>query len=432
MDKLTTTAGFSLPEIEQGALSCLCQWPEQSFKLADSFGIKVEHFQTPENRTLFGAVEHYYREGNPLDLIAFTQKLRDLSLLDQIGGPSYITETWCNTCYSPDSFEYYLSLIEEAHAKRVLAITCGDTLREAKEPGAEGEPLIRETIESLSQIPLPGRHVRIDRSIGEEIDDKVARIISGESDKDIIKTGLIDLDRMSPMRKGDMPLIAGERKAGKSILALNVALNVAAAGIPVLLFSLEDREPKLIERILGAISRVSVWSGRSRYNPEDIEALQAAKEKIRALPLYVKDDIFDLPKLVSTARQYKARKNIGLIVTDYGQLVTIQDKKGDTNREQCVAEVSRTLRLLSMELDTPNIVLSQLNENNRTRESRALEQDATAMWRVDLVEDKPNMRSIVIPWQRNGPSGVGFKVAFIGEQARVESIARDEFGDQDA
>src|SRR4030095_4243627 len=96
-------------------------------------------------------------------------------------------------------------------------------------------------------------------------------------------------------------------------------------------------------------------------------------------------------------------------------------ERKDVNREQKVAEVSRTLRLLAMELDIPIIVLSQLNADGYTRESRALEQDSTACWMIAEHADAKNIRYIRLPWQRNGPSDVGFKITFLGELARAEN-----------
>jgi hypothetical protein len=74
-----------------------------------------------------------------------------------------------------------------------------------------------------------------------------------------------------------------------------------------------------------------------------------------------------------------------------------------------------------MELDIPIIILSQLNADGYTRESRALEQDSTACWLIVEDSDDRNVRLIRVPWQRNGPSGVSFKITFLGELARAEN-----------
>lgn len=79
-----------------------------------------------------------------------------------------------------------------------------------------------------------------------------------------------------------------------------------------------------------------------------------------------------------------------------------------------------------MELELPLILLSQLNADGFTRESRALEQDATAMWKVGVDPDEPNKRWIEIPWQRNGESNIRFPVTFLGYCARVENYVEHQ------
>ena len=426
-DELT---GFSGREIEQAAISVLMQWPEESFAMSDAHAITSEHFQNPSNRVLFDSLQNFFRKGKPIELISFTHELRALGILDAIGGPFYLTQTWLNTSHSANPFGYYLDLIEQEHARLRLSVTCREAITEAEIPAREGEELVTTTIGELSAIPLPSRHHSVPRTLADAVQDKFDRLESGQSGEDFVSTGLADLDRMSPLRKGDMPLIAGHRKSGKSILALSVALNIARAGTPVVYFSLEDREPKLMDRIFANVARRSM--NAEGIHPGEVNKLHAAAAAISKLPLFIHDSVFDLPRILAVSRELKARKGIGLIVVDYGQLVVVPERNRDSNREQRVAEMSRSFRLLAMELEVPLILLSQLNDAGLTRESRALEQDSTAMWRVELVPENPkskvpvfekNLRSIAVPWQRNGESGIAFKVAFLGDQARVENAA---------
>jgi len=133
--------------------------------------------------------------------------------------------------------------------------------------------------------------------------------------------------------------------------------------------------------------------------------------------------VYDLHKIIAVARREKARHDTGLIVVDYAQLVRAS---GTDSRREEVEKVSRGLRLLAMELHVPLLLLCQLNKEGETRESKALEMDATALWRIDRTSDVENgERRLAIPWQRNGESGIAPTVTFIGALARVENIARE-------
>ena len=77
-------------------------------------------------------------------------------------------------------------------------------------------------------------------------------------------------------------------------------------------------------------------------------------------------------------------QRLGLVIVDYLQLM-YPDSKHDS-REREIADMSRTMKRLSVELNCPVLLLSQLNrkveETNREpqlsdlRESGAVEQDA--------------------------------------------------------
>jgi replicative DNA helicase len=401
---------FSLPEIEQGFLSCLMQYPKVAFQAAGTFLLTSEHFQTPRNRVLFDALSNFWRNGKPIDLILLTNELRELGILDSIGGAHYITEIWL-MCYSEGVAPYYAGMIAEAHEKRLIAAVCGDIQKEAREPLTESKELIDSSIKRLTAIPVKPRQTR---TLLEAVHEKLDRMERGEEAEGVIKTGISEIDRQSKLRRADMPLIVGHRKAGKSILALTIALNVAKQAIPVLIFSLEDHESKVIDRL---------FAGIARSEKPDMPLAANTAEIFASLPLHIKYDCLTLESIEAVTKELKERCDIGLVIVDYAQIVKVRDRR-DTNREQKVAEVSRTLRLLAMELETPIIVLSQLNAEDQSRESRALEQDATACWWICLGsddEEENNIRYIKIPWQRNGPSGIRFKVTFLGAIARVEN-----------
>ncbi len=407
--------GFQLPVIEQAFLSCLMQWPTSTFPVSEQYKFTNEHFQTPQNRVLFNTLNHFWRDGNPMDLIAFTHKLQSVLLLESVGGAAYVTETWVSTCHAAEVAEYYAGIIAEDYAKRMIAVECGEVLKEVKDPLTEVPELIDSTVKRFTDIPTIRPHR--ERTMIEAVQEKLERMERGEEAEDVIKTGILRIDQDSKLRRGDMPLIVGHRKAGKSILALSIALNVARAGTPVVIFSLEDREPKVVDRLFAGISRIPM--GVRDISPKAMDA----GLKLSALPIHIKDDCPDLSSIQATARELKARCKIGLIIVDYAQIVQLRVTK-DSNRSQQVAEISRTFRQLAMELDTPLILLSQLNQDDQTFESRALEQDATACWWVkmpDLDSEKENIRYIAIPWQRNGASGIRFKVTFLGHIARVEN-----------
>jgi replicative DNA helicase len=403
--------GFSLNDIERGALSSAMLSHTALAEVADY--LTPEHFTNFANRVIFVELTKLWESGKPYDLILFTAHLDASGLLHKIGGAAYVTELH-GFVPTPENVKYYIGLLDNEYDKRRATEICNKTAEAIKQGDTTA---IGRALTELAAIPI-----RVaEQSYRQAVLDKIQRIENNDQDADVITTGLKYLDQFSPLRKSDMPLIAGERKAGKSILALSIAANIARNGVPVLYFSLEDRLPKVVDRLFAGASRVPIQNHTS-HRMNGAVARDTA-EKLISLPFEIRDDVYDLHKIMAVARRERARHDTGLIVVDYAQLVRAT---GTETRREEVEKVSRELRLLAMELHLPLLLLCQLNKEGETRESKALEMDATAMWRIDRTSDVENgERRLAIPWQRNGESGIAATVAFIGALARVENITRE-------
>jgi replicative DNA helicase len=74
-------------EAEQGVLGSMLQPHGGSEAIAEAIAkIGPEHFFVPAHRTIFTAICDLWDAGQAVDLITFTQSLRDKNLLDAVGG----------------------------------------------------------------------------------------------------------------------------------------------------------------------------------------------------------------------------------------------------------------------------------------------------------------------------------------------------------
>jgi replicative DNA helicase len=404
--------GFSVPEIEQAIVSAMLQWPD--CRNQADVNLKPEHFRSEPNRTLFRQVIDRHRNGTQLELISFTQELRDAAVLECIGGAHYLTQTWCDCCHSPLVFAYYIDRLLEEFERLELARTCHNSIKLAE---IGDETIVQDTILAVSEIPCRRRE---EKTFAQAIDEKWERMMNGEPDTDIVLTGIADLDELSPLRRGDMPLITGERKAGKSILALSIAVNVAKAGLPVAYFSLEDREPKVVDRIVAGIARIPTTATHvAHLNEGEKRRATLARDAARSLPITIIDNDPELSSIIARSRSLCAN-GTRLLVVDYAQFIRAG---GCESRRHEVEKISRDLRLLALETNCPLLLLCQVNKDGDTRESKALEMDCTAAWHLEAEDEPDGGRYVRIPFQRNGESGVGVKVTFLGMFARIENYA---------
>ena len=220
---------------------------------------------------------------------------------------------------------------------------------------------------------------------------------------------------------------------GKTSLALSLAQHVGIhEKLPVAVFSLEMSKEQLVLRMLCSEAGVDNSKVRTGFLAErDFPRLVDAASRIAEAPIYIDDT----PALSVTAMRAKARRlnreaPLSLIVVDYLQLMRSPLYK--QNREQEIADISRSLKALAKELDIPVVALSQLNRAVESRhdkrpimadlrESGAIEQDADLIgfvYRDEVYngEESPDkgIAEIIVAKHRNGPVGT-IRLGFQGK-----------------
>lgn len=197
-------------------------------------------------------------------------------------------------------------------------------------------------------------------------------------------TGLIDLDKLLlGLHKQELTVIGARPGVGKTTIALQIAEHIARKGLYVGFISLEMSETQLIQKIVARISQVNSYRMRAGTLEEnDFLKIAEVCGDISQLPFHIISKIRTIQEIEVKARQLKNKGELDLLIIDYLQLIKNASRFG--NREQEVADISRTLKLLSLELEIPIIALCQLNRNAMKneptladlRESGAIEQDA--------------------------------------------------------
>ncbi|MFA6079814.1 MAG: replicative DNA helicase, partial [Candidatus Omnitrophota bacterium] len=255
-----------------------------------------------------------------------------------------------------------------------------------------------------------------------------------------ISTGFRDLDiKTAGLQPSDLIVLAARPSMGKSALALCIAEHAAVVErAPVAFFSLEMSKEQLVQRMLCSHARVDAHKVRTGFlSQADWPKLVSAAGKLSEAPIYIDDTPgISVMELRAKARRLKAQFDIKLIVLDYLQLM--QGHSRADNRQHEISEISRSLKALARELNTPLIAISQLSraveqrQDHRPqlsdlRESGAIEQDADLVilllreWYYNPTEENRGLAEIIIAKQRNGPTG-NFNLAFLGEYMRFENL----------
>jgi replicative DNA helicase len=258
-------------------------------------------------------------------------------------------------------------------------------------------------------------------------------------------TGYLDLDHLLSGLQPSSLVVVGARPAmGKTSFALGMAAHAALEATnpsPVLFFSLEMSNLELSQRLLCAEARVDSTKVRNgQLQPDDWQKISRATGRLAEAPIWIDDN----PNLTIMEIRAKARRlksqigSLGMIVIDYLQLRT--GRSNAENRQVEVSELSRGLKILARELETPVVALSQLSRGLEMRadkrpmladlrESGSIEQDSDVVmfiFREEIYDPRPEntgKSEIIVAKHRSGPTGV-VDLAFLPQFTRFANMAR--------
>lgn len=229
-------------------------------------------------------------------------------------------------------------------------------------------------------------------------------------------TGITDLDKMiCGLHRQELTIIGARPGVGKTTLALQIAEHIAERGTETAIISLEMSDTQVIQKLISRRARINSYKMRmGTLETKELEQVGIVSAKIAELPIHLITKARTIQHIENIARKLKNKNNLGLIVIDYIQL--IKNKGKFNSREQEVADITRTLKLLSLELNIPIVGLCQLNRNAARqeptladlRESGAIEQDADNI--LFLYQDAESTETVVditlkLAKQRAGETG---------------------------
>lgn len=359
--------------------------------------LKPECFYVDAHQRIFKAMRSLSDKSQPIDMLTVVEELRLKEELDVVGGPYYITKL-TNSVVSSANVGAHSRIILQKFIQRELIRISGEIISEAYEDSTDVFDLLDEAeskIYGVTSEHLRNNFTPVDRVLVETY-KRIEDMRHRNEDITGVPSGFPTLDKITyGWQNTDLIILAARPSVGKTAFALNLARNAALSAkkpTPVALFSLEMSAGQLVQRILSAESEI--WLEKiARGKMEEYEMEQLYKKGIQRLssaPLFIDDTpALNIFELRAKCRRLKNVNNIGLIIIDYLQLMSGTGENRNSNREQEISNISRSLKALAKELSVPIIALSQLSrevekrkDGNKMpqlsdlRESGAIEQDA--------------------------------------------------------
>jgi replicative DNA helicase len=412
-------------EAEQSVLGAVLLSEKLMYALVIEEGLKAQDFYRRRHQLVFEGMLDLYNESSPIDVVTLTEHLRSRNALEECGGEAVI-DGLAGAVPAAGNARHYARIVREHALIRRLLSTTYEIQASVHENTADPRQLVEQAERAMLEVAHDDRQKDF-RSIEEILDvelDKLHRLSIERTALTGTPSGFKDLDEITGgFQAGNLVIVAARPSMGKSALVTNIAENAAIDhNQPVALFSLEMSESELAQRFVASQARIKGEELRKgRVAEHKWQKIMDASQRLARAPLYV-DDSSDvgLLEIRAKARRLHQQHGLGLIIVDYLQLMR-PDGRTD-NRVEQVAQMSRGLKILARELDTPVIALSQLSRGveQRTdkrpvlsdlRESGAIEQDADLVAFIyrdeyyDHDSEREGEADIIIAKHRNGAIG---------------------------
>jgi replicative DNA helicase len=432
-------------ESEKGVLGCILLDSQATMDtVVESLPGGPEAFFDRRHRLIFEAARDIWEKSMAVDTISVISQLRATGLLEDVGGPTYVSELEAGVP-SIANLDTYINSINEHHSRREVIRVSSKAIEQARD-GKEPITAVFATVESLVSNQDP-RVRRRDRTVKEVTKDVLSALQDRtKGNEPGVYTGIAKIDRKTGgFKPGEFAIIAGRPSQGKTVLAMQMATYASMAQQKrVGVFSLEMSADKLIERVISANARLNMRDSR-QWSNDDYKRLTTVAIEVSKMPMRI-DDRYGLTigDIRSKAKRWSREGGLDLLVLDYLQLVKPRGKLSEVRH--AIEEISRELKGLAGELKVPIIVACQLNRElekepdrkprmSDIREAGGIEQDADfigALYRPDPDQDPSHPMPSVNLWvmkYRNGEAQYDVRFRFIKREVRFDEISEVETGE---
>lgn len=421
-------------EAEHAVLAAIVAEPESVARALEV--LRDGDFYWERHRRIYRAMAAIWERGERVDPVTLGERLRQTGELEAVGGWDALS-TLVGSAPTARNLEQHARIVREKALLRRVVESASDVIRAAHdsrdtalaEVGAAAQRLAAQ----LDAVDPSGGFRWVKEYLWatfEAIDRRAGGSSTG------VPTGYPRVDAMTDgFHPGDLVVLAARPSMGKTALLLNVLANVARAGTPCAVVSLEQAGTELTTRLLAAEARLDFQKlRRGRLAQDEHEKLAAAASTLNQMKLYIDDHpqtrIGELTAKITRLRQTEGVEVVGV---DY---IGLMEGSGEENRRLEIGAITRGLKLVAKRLGIRVVALSQLSRgpesraNHRPllsdlRESGDIEQDADLvlfLYRPEVyVQDGDTEKArekaeaerarlagraeLIVAKQRNGPTG---------------------------
>ncbi len=383
-------------------------------------------FYSSDNSKVYEVLKELYLEDVAVDVTTVSDKLKKKKYVSSSLNAEYILDL-VNSVPTAANIDYYINIVKEKAVLRKLIDTATNIVTNAYSEADEIGEMLDDAERKILNVVKNRRSTEF-KNIQDVLfraQANLEKLSEAGSDITGVASGFHDIDKITTgFHENELVIVAARPGMGKTAFVLNIATNVAAyTKKAVAVFNLEMNAEQLAMRMISSVGQIDGYKIRTgKLENNDWKRVNEAISQLANTNLKIDDTPgITIGEIRAKCRRLAASdEGLEIIIIDYLQLVNL-GRSGD-NRQQEVAEISRSLKELSLELNVPIIACAQLSravdsrEDKRPlmsdlRESGSIEQDADIvafLYRDDYYNKEARMDNnnsvveFIIGKNRNG------------------------------
>ena len=388
-----------------------------------------ETFYLDAHSNIFEALLELQNENTAVDITTVTEKLKRKKTLKQIGDVDYLLEL-VNSVPTASNVDYYINIVTEKAVLRNLIDTASKIITEAYINEESMSEMLDDAERKILNV-VKNRRTTEFKNIQDVLfkaQSDLEKLAETGGEITGVPSGFHDIDKITTgFHENELIILAARPGMGKTAFVLNIASNVATTNKKaVAIFNLEMSAEQLAMRMISSMGQIDGYKIRTgKLEHSDWKRVNEAISQLADTNIHIDDTPgITVGEIRAKSRRLAAsEQGLSLIMIDYLQLVSGSNRYAG-NRQQEVAEISRSLKTLALELNVPIIACAQLSravegrEDKRPlmsdlRESGSIEQDADIvafLYRDDYynkesrMDDNNSVVEFIIGKNRNGPT----------------------------
>ncbi|MHC3940206.1 replicative DNA helicase [Paenochrobactrum sp. BZR 201-1] len=260
-------------------------------------------------------------------------------------------------------------MLVDLYKRRQIISVAEDMIRTAQNIETDGDPakIGEKAISEISQALSDGDDIYGAVSFGAALDEALEatnKAYKGKKGTGIGYRFRPIEELIGPMCGGQLIILGGATKQGKSALAGQLAMGAASEGFPVWFYSGEMSHIELAMRESSRETNVTVnRQKRGKVTESDFERLMHFRNAHKDKQIYIQQKRLTLDQIEERVRYFVSKKGKGLVVIDHMGLID----RGKDEKKMADWEfgqiVTARLKQIARETDIPIIGCAQLKKN---------------------------------------------------------------------